>query len=160
MNIIIPIAFVLIAAGLAFLAFKGIRQKKTVHVFQEIRKKPDIPYITIDIQGVKLNMIVDTGCGISIISENALSGLEHQPSARLISLSAMTSDSLESRVVSIPINVNGRTINEDFAIYDKGSDIAGFGAMYGIEMHGILGNEFLEKVKGKIDYEHHCITLY
>lgn len=121
--------------------------------------KVDIPYVTINMQGMPFNMIVDSGCGISIISSSVLSQLEFEESLRKLSLSAITDDSIKSGVVRIPIEINGRTIQEDFGIYPE-CDIANFGVLYGITMHGILGNEFLDKTRCKIDFSKHTVTLY
>ena len=121
--------------------------------------KADIPYITINVQGIDLNMIVDTGCGVSIITSDILGCLSFEESSRRINLEALTPDSLPSNTVTIPITVNNRVVHEDFVVYDK-ADIANFQANYGIVIHGILGNEFFDKVKCLIDYHKHTVTFY
>ena len=122
--------------------------------------KTDIPYITLDVQGIPLNLIVDTGCGISIISRQAAKKLSFEESPRKISLSALTSDSLkEPAVVVIPITVDNRQVYEDFVVYDN-NDIANFQSNYGITIHGLLGNEFFQNTDCKIDYNNHTVTMY
>lgn len=120
--------------------------------------KTDIPYITIDIQGRPFNFIVDTGCGMSIIASEFLDGIEFRHSQRQIQLSAITSDAINSNVVTIPINVRGKAVDEDFAVYGE-SDIANFQVHYGITIHGILGNEFFEKTGCQIDYKNHIVVF-
>lgn len=120
--------------------------------------KTDIIYITVDVQGFMLNLLVDTGCGVSIISQDVLSQIEYKESSRKVQLAALTSDSLHSGMVTIPFTINGKQIEEDFVTYDK-QDIANFQAHYGITIHGILGNEFLEKTGCKIDYKNHKVIV-
>lgn len=120
--------------------------------------KTDIPYITIEVQGKLLNMIVDTGCGMSIISKDVASQLSVEESPRQVSLSALTPDSLSPKVVVIPVSIDGREILEDFALYDS-DDIANFRALYGITIHGILGNEFFQSTDCNIDYNKHTVTF-
>lgn len=118
----------------------------------------DIPYVTIDIQGHKLNMIVDTGCGVSIITKDILDKLKYTSSDKTINLSALTSDSLKSNVVSIDFNIANKKFTENFVVYAQ-SNLANFETMYGITIHGLLGNEFMEHTNCKIDYNNHCMVL-
>ena len=118
----------------------------------------DIPYISLSIQGFELNFIIDTGCGVSIIRKDMLSNLDYADSSRKVQLSALTSDSLHADMVTIPIMTNSRQVEEDFVVYDQ-EDIANFQALYGITIHGILGNEFLERTGCQIDYKNHIVVI-
>lgn len=125
--------------------------KKYSYLFMDW-EKVDMPYITIDIQGNKFNMIVDSGASLSIIRKDAvdmLSSYEYIP--RVVNLSAITDDSVRSNVISVPINIGDKEVKTDFVIYG-GDDIAGFGSKCGVTIHGILGVEFFKKTKGKIDF--------
>ena len=118
----------------------------------------DIPYITLEIQGFLLNFLVDTGCGVSIILKDVLENIDYSESSRKVQLEALTSDSLHADMVTIPITVNSKHIVEDFVVYDK-QDIANFSVHYGITIHGILGNEFLDKTGCQIDYKNHIVVI-
>lgn len=156
-NIFIVLWIALII-GLVVMLFKyAYSRPNAVFLFQN-ENKTDIKYITIDIQGQQLNLLVDTGCGISIIRSDVAAALEHSKSPRKINLQALTPDSLASNVVSISITLGNKKITEDFALYSD-SDIANFEALYGITLHGILGAEFFEKTNCKIDYKKHCLII-
>lgn len=120
--------------------------------------RTDVPYVTINVQGIPLNMIVDTGCGISIISKDALEYLEYEKSPRKIQLNSLTPDSLSTEVVTIPFNIGNKSVKEDFAVYSQ-KDIACFGANYGVVMHGLLGNEFFAKTQCKIDFKKNSLII-
>lgn len=141
---------------LAAMARKAL-SKGEIYEFQNYGKA-DIPYITLDIQGFCLNFIVDTGCGVSIISADALDSLEFSESQRKIQLEALTPDSLDSHMVTVPLNVGNSHLEEDFVVYDK-ADIANFQAHYGIVIHGIIGNEFLDRTGCQIDYKNHIVVI-
>ena len=128
-----------------------------VFQFQDF-DKADIPYIAMEVQGIMLNFIVDTGCGVSLISKSVLDSISYEDSVRQVQLEALTPDSLHSGMVTIPITINGEQLEEDFVLYDK-DDIANFQAHYGIIIHGILGNAFLDKTGCKIDYKKHTVTI-
>ena len=144
--------------GLVIVLFKyAYSRPNAVFLFQN-ENKTDIKYITIGVQDQQLNMLVDTGCGISIIRSDVAQTLRHSRSPRKINLQALTPDSLASDVVTIPITVGNKEIAEDFATYNE-KDIANFEALYGITLHGILGAEFFEKTNCQIDYKKHCLII-
>ena len=155
-NILVFLWIVFILLLLSMVARKVINHSVTFP-FQDY-DKTDIPYIKLDIQGFSFNFLIDTGCGVSIIIKDALSQIEYTESPRKIQLQALTSDSLNAGMVTIPINANGKQVNEDFVVYDN-SDIANFQTHYGIAIHGILGNEFLDKTGCQIDYKNHIVLL-
>ena len=71
---------------------------------------------------------------------------------------ALTPDTLNGGMVTIPLTIKGKVITEDFVVYDK-QDIANFQVLYGIVLHGILGNEFLEKTGCHVDYKNHVVVI-
>lgn len=152
---ILILLWILFIAVSLWVAFHCIN--KHTYEFQHFNRV-DIPYITIDIQGNLLNMIVDTGCGISIIRKDVLSELEYETSPRNLSLAALTSDSLSSNTVSIPFNIGKKEFTEDFVVYPE-TDLANFQSQYGITMHGLLGTEFFKATKCQIDFVNHSVIF-
>ena len=120
-------------------------------------EKSDLPFITIDVQGHKLNMITDSAAAVSIIRKDVLKNLSYEPNSRSINLAALTDDSVSSEVVAIPININGKEIKTDFVVYDS-DDIACF-KKHGIIMDGLLGVEFFKATKGRIDFQNQTVKF-
>lgn len=118
----------------------------------------EIPYITIDVQGQPLNFIVDSGAAVSMITQRTLGHISYEPSPRKIEISATTNESIPANTVTIPITIKGNTIKEDFIVHST-DDLANFMVMHGIEAHGILGNEFFEKTKCRIDFKNHVVII-
>lgn len=112
----------------------------------------DIPFITLNIQGKKYNMIVDSGAAVSIISESVLESLSYEESDKKYDLVAMTEEAVPSNVVIIPITVNGKEIREEF-VRHPAEDIACYKSRYGVVIHGLLSYNFLKKAGCKIDFE-------
>lgn len=156
-NILIFSWLLLIVLILSFIVRKYI-SKGIVYPFQNYGKV-DVPYITIDIQGVPLNVIVDSGSGISIITKKALEQLKYESSQRQVSLQALTNDKLSSNVVTLPFKVANREIETDFVVYDA-EDFANTEKNSGIVMHGLIGNELLDATNCKIDYKKCTVTMY
>ena len=157
-SIIIVIWFLFIAGLVGIVLYRVHNRDKLLFLFQNY-SKVEIPYIILDVQGHPLNMIVDSGAAVSVITKEALDIVSYKPCMRNIQISATTSESLHASMVTIPLNVNGREIDEDFVVHPV-EDLANFKAMHNIVAHGILGNEFFEKTGCKIDYRNHSVTLY
>jgi hypothetical protein len=147
------IVFALIIA--AFIARKHLNTAAK-YSFQSWEKS-DLPFITIDVQGHKLNMITDSAAAVSITRKEVLKDLNYEPSSRSVNLAALTDESVNSEVVAIPININGKEIKTDFVVYDS-DDIACF-RKHGIIMDGLLGVEFFKATKGLIDFKNQTVKF-
>lgn len=119
----------------------------------------DLPYITIDIQGHLLNMIVDSGAGASVISQGALDILNYEPCQRKINMGAMTDEYIPVDMVTIPLTINGKETKEDFILHPA-QDFCSFKTHYGLVAHGLLGNDFLDKYNCVIDFKNHSVTFH
>lgn len=128
------------------------------HIFENW-EVVDIPYICIDVQGHQLNMIVDSGAAVSLITESALEMLNFIKSDRQVSLETVSNESMPTGTFTIPFTINGREIQEDFVAHPT-DDFANFNKIYGITIHGLLGNSVFDKTKCKIDYKTHSVTFY
>ena len=121
----------------------------------------DIPYITMDIQGNQMNMIVDTGCGCSILNNikgNKDIELLYRESQKKTQITALTPETNTMSNIIVDFDVNKKTISHEFCVYDN-DDFGNFNAMYGISIHGLLGSDFLDKVNAKIDFKKHTLTV-
>ena len=134
------------------------RNESIIHNFPFQYVWPDIPFITIDVQGNALNMIVDSGAAVSIISKDILDSITYEETDREYDLVAMTNESVPSNAIVIPITVNGKDVYEDFVVHSV-EDLAGFKARYGVTIHGILGYNFLKKSGCKVDFENKKLVV-
>ncbi len=137
-------------------ARKLVRREETL-VFQDA-KKPAIPYVVVRSGDITLNMIVDSGCGVSIIDQKILDSIPHEKTDDNISLTALTPDSMDSDIVVVPITINKKQLSQKFAVYES-DDIANFRALYGISIQGILGSDFMEATGCKVDYSKHALII-
>lgn len=154
-NILCFIGLVLLLIILSFIAKHYVNS--TANYSFQSWEKSDLPFINIDVQGHSLNMITDSAAAVSIIRKDSLKDLNYEPSSRSINLAALTEESVNSEVVAIPININGKEIKTDFVVYDS-DDIACF-KKHGIIMDGLLGVEFFKATKGLIDFKNQTVKF-
>jgi hypothetical protein len=154
-NILIFVGIILLLIALSYIAKQHINS--TAKYSFQSWEKSDLPFINIDVQGHSLNMITDSAAAVSIIRKEVLKNLNYEPSSRSVNLAALTDDSVNSEVVAIPININGKEIKTDFVVYDS-DDIACF-RKHGIIMDGLLGVEFFKATKGLIDFKNQTVKF-
>jgi len=157
-NIIITLWIAFVLMLVAMILYRIKTKNYQCYLFQNYNVV-GIPYITLDVQGHPLNLIVDSGAAVSVITQEALGYIAYEPCMRRIEISATTDESIPANMVTIPFNVNGLEIKEDFVVHFV-DDLANFKAQHNLMVHGILGNEFFEKTGCKIDYRKHTVTLY
>lgn len=124
-------------------------------------EKMDIPYVTIDIQGVKCNMIIDSGSGVSIFDENFFlhSGIMYTSTNKAVDVTGIEGNEKTMNIISVSFKFSGRTLTEEFSIHDCTPMFMNFKKLYGIEIHGILGSSFFNKYDSIIDYQKLCINI-
>lgn len=120
----------------------------------------EIPYVTIDIQGNLMNMVVDTGCAVSLLNIPSISNCElmYKKSGKSVNLSAITSDRVNSDGITIDFNVGKKKVTEDFYLQNT-DDFGNFNTIHGITLHGLLGSSFFEKNNCKIDFKTHQLII-
>ena len=95
------VIYVLVSFG--YLSFRGIFYKDLA--FQQFADPVDIPYVTLNIQDNFLNMIVDTGCAVSLLHDKALQQMElllpYRESEKRINLTALTTETVQSSSINI-----------------------------------------------------------
>lgn len=154
-DILIFFGIALVFIALSFIA-KRYMNSTAKYSFQSWEKS-DLPFINIDVQGHSLNMITDSAAAVSIIRKDVLKNLTYDRSSRSVNLAALTDESVNSEVVAIPININGKEVKTDFVVYDS-DDIACF-KKHGIIMDGLLGVEFFKATKGMIDFQNQTVKF-
>ena len=155
---IILILWVLFLIAVPILSIINLKSGKSFKFIDF--EKIEIPYVTIDVQGYPLNMVVDTGCSVSLLSASAISDykIDYTKSGKKVDLSAITSDRITSEAVTINFEIFGKEVTEDFYLQDA-EDFGNFQKMYGIVLHGLLGSSFFDANKCKIDFKNHCLTM-
>ena len=133
-------------------------KKKTRIRFQLVN---NLPVVKVEINGVPLSFILDTGVKSSI-----LFSLEAVDSVRLHNTSTVKLrglgdgdyvEALKSLGNTIKI---GNTVDKNHSLYIIFDSSLNFSPRMGIPIHGILGNDFFKNFVVKINYTKGMITVY
>lgn len=147
----------LVVLGVAFLrdiiSFR-ITKKRTGISFKEGMDLTEIPVITFENNGKKLNFILDSGSNISHINKDVLSDLDYSNvEGQELSVDTANGSIEGSDWVNIPFTYKKQYFSEDFLVLDLSETFASIKKDTGVQLHGILGNSFFIKYKYVLDFD-------
>jgi hypothetical protein len=148
---IIVLAFIILRAILLF------KSKHKSYKFINDIDVTDIPFVTIEIQGVKCNFIVDSGADASIISPNFIdeNNIIHKKAQNNYSLISAEGKTFDTPIAKVPLVINHKLTSEIFALNDNIENIFSCD----VKISGLLGSPFLNKHQCKIDYKNHKLDI-
>lgn len=121
------------------------------------KDKIKIPIVTCDINGHKLNFILDTGSASSHILQSVVKKLNITVKDCSIDVIGGLGKDSSSSCCVLPVNFNNKIVNELFFITKLSNSFKDIESNYKIKLHGILGSSFLVKSDSVIDYKNFII---
>ncbi len=157
-KIIVCIVIVGAVGIIAHTIAKKLEQKKTSVSFEEAMNLLDLPLVTVFVNRKKLNLIVDTGCDTSCLSKFGQSIAQIKSTK-----SSSTSVGADGKAVQVQDSTLDFTLkkhkySQHFTIRE-GLDEA-FAIVKqecGVQLHGLLGSDFLNTHNYVIDYKDHIL---
>jgi len=115
-------------------------------------KKIHMPCVKMLVNGVKLNFIVDSGAGLSVIDEKAVSLMENPKlSTNKLDINGIEGSTMQLQGLRADCELGGRKFTTDFFIKDCGESFKTFEEREGVYIHGLLGCNVLS-YNGIVDF--------
>ena len=116
----------------------------------------DLPIITFYYKDIKLNFLVDTGSNMSIINSTALKGEVLKTNKVFTSINGIGGS---SKAISLELKIayKDRVFETDFYSMNMDKAFSPIKEQNGVNVHGILGNDFFVKYKYIIDFEEYVV---
>lgn len=146
--------FIIVGTGL-FL-YRKYRVYKYSMSFMESLNLVDLPIITFYYKDTKLNFLVDTGSNMSIINSTALKGEVLKTNKVFTSINGIGGS---SKAISLELKIayKDRVFETDFYSMNMDKAFSPIKEQNGVNVHGILGNDFFVKYKYIIDFEDYVV---
>lgn len=130
-----------------------IKKKQKFDIKQFIEKS-ELPVITVTIDGVKHNMLVDSGSDASYIDKNALKEMNKELIGHQNGIVGGTSiDENQTNVYEINFTCGNKELKEEFTENDFNQIFTFIKQNSGVKLTGILGTRFLIKHKCILDFD-------
>lgn len=152
-KIIISLLAVILIAVIAN-AYEDIRKRNKLKMsFKEALDLVELPVVTFVNKNTKLNFLLDTGSSQSLINESMLPFLETKESVDSMYVMGTDGNRIMANLCTMKVSYKTQEFEHNFAI--KNLDDA-FGVVKqesGVQIHGILGSDFLQKYKYVLDFK-------
>lgn len=133
-----------------------ISKKVTSISFKESLDLTDLPIITVENNGKKLNFLLDTGSNVSHINSNILDSLSDYskvPAAPTEITTVNGVESIEGSWIELPFYYKKQYFSETFLPLDLTDAFDSIKRDNGVQLHGILGNSFFAKYRYVLDFD-------
>lgn len=147
------IALILIAVFATIVNGVEAHNKKSQMSFREAMDLVGLPIVTFYQGDKKLNFLLDTGSNLSVINEAALESIEHETLDRKGSLYGVDGIKRETSFASIGLVYKKNEYREEFQVTNMQAAIDEIKAESGVNMIGIIGNDFFRRYKYILDFD-------
>lgn len=120
----------------------------------------EMPYVTVNIQDIPMNLLIDTGCTISMLNKPSFENHEllYQDTGKRLALTAVTSQEVVSNTIIIKYNIGKKEVEDEFFVRNE-KDFAGYQKKHNITIDGLIGAAFLDKYNCVVDFRKHKLII-
>lgn len=121
--------------------------------FREAMDLTELPVITMNSNGIKINMLLDTGSNSSYIGASVIEKLNYTEVEGTNTTYGFGGAITNSKCCSLKLGYKKLEFEDDFIIMDSDSVFDAIKSTYGVQVHGIIGSRFFEKYSYAIDFK-------
>jgi hypothetical protein len=151
---------ILIVIGIVFLGaviINGIEEynkasRKDCMSFRESMDLTDLPIVTFYQGNNRFNFLLDTGANLSVINSSTLNNFQYKEVEGTGNIVGVEGIKKEVSYVNIDLNYKDTKYTEQFQVLDMQDAIDHVKSESGVNMVGILGNNFFRRYKYILDF--------
>lgn len=125
--------------------------------FGELMGRHNFPIVTLSNNGKDFNFLVDTGASVSIIDSKVLDEFEYTKLEQEGNAYGVDGNIVKVEYVDLELSTEDNTFTEQFQVM-RLSAFDNLRETDHLDLHGILGSDFLYAHNSTVDFEH--LTLY
>lgn len=120
--------------------------------FQESMDLVNLPVITFYNGNTKLNFLLDTGSTLNIINSSVLDTIEHSQIDGEGDAFGVDGNTINVSFISMNFSYKNKQYSSTFQVINMQYAFGRIKEEYGVQIHGILGNEFFKEHKYILDF--------
>lgn len=132
---------------------EDVKRNRSKISFKEAMDLVELPIVTFNNKGQKLNFLLDTGSNMSLINESLLPNLSYEMTDEEGDTMGIDGNKLTHQYCLMDISYKSQVFNERFSILDLTDAFNVIKQEDGVQLHGILGNRFFETYKYVLDFK-------
>lgn len=123
--------------------------------FNSVYEESGLPIVTLSSNDKEFNFLVDTGANLSLINITHLDDFNYTRMSGQGTIFGMEGNVQKVEYVKIKLSHEKNDFDVEFQVVNMDSAFNKIERVHGVLIHGVLGTEFLESNKGKIDFIEH-----
>ena len=146
---------ILLIVGTFAIVVNGIEDhnRKESMSFREAIDLVGLPIVTFYQGDRKYNFLLDTGANLSVINQATLENIEHTLLEKTGNLYGVDGINREVSFATVDLVYKSNSYTEEFQVLDMQNTIDQVKAESGVNMVGIISNEFFRKYKYVLDFD-------
>jgi hypothetical protein len=152
------IIILILIASIIIIIYSFLNEKKADRMsFKEALDLTDLPIITFyqvkeDNSINKFNFLLDTGANLNVINKNSLPLINYKDTENTNTVFGMEGQEQNVKVVSIDCVYKDKKYIDTFQVIDMSNAFDIIKKESGVTLHGIIGNNFMQKYKYVLDF--------
>ena len=128
---------------------------------QNTLDKANVLLVIAQINGVNLIFDIDTGSTYNVIFDFVYNQLKEAfaETTNTIKLFGIDGKYTENRIVKTSLSLDNLVLNTEFQVVEANNAVTNFQNDYGVQLHGILGVQFLKNNNCVIDFANKTIKI-
>lgn len=144
--------FIIVVATIITIEYGRVRNREFMS-FRESIGLVDLPIVTFYQGETKLNFLLDTGANLSIIDEKVVNSIETQVSETISTTIGIGKRINNITNVDIKFLYKNKEFTDTFQVVDMSEAFGVIKKCSGVTMHGIIGNNFMQRYKYVLDFK-------
>lgn len=153
MIVIDIIAVFIILFGAVLWAYCTSKSKYDYISFRESLDLTGLPVITFHQGKVRLNFMLDTGSNKNIIDRSIASKIENIPIKGKTSIMGFNGQKETATNIKVEIAHKDKVFESTFQVLNMSAPFGEIKKEFGVTIHGILGNTFMQKYKYILNFD-------
>lgn len=121
--------------------------------FKESLDLTDMPIVTFESKGKKINLLLDTGCNISTLNNSILKDVEFEKDNNEYSNLGIEGNKIDTIGGEVTLHYKNHTFKTTCIFQDLDNAFEHIKRDRGVQLHGVLGTEFFKKYQYILDFE-------
>ena len=144
------IVFILII--IVALIANAVEEHNRTIPFDSSYEDSGLPVVTLTNNNKEFNFLVDTGANQCVLNERHLEEIEHEVLEGTGTMFGMEGNIQQVTYVKVELSKEDTVFKIPFQVINIDNAFGRVEKDYGITIHGVLGTQFLEKYKSKINF--------
>lgn len=155
---------ILTAISDCLIIYQFFRKEKQSSIFstdfQDKLETVGLPILTVTLNNTPVNLIIDSGSTTSYLDKSLMSLIgDNYTKKSSLKVYGIAGESGKAKRITTALCINNKDISTDFLVRDLSKSFSPIEESTGVQIHGLLGSDFLNENSAVLDFAAKTFTL-